>query len=180
MSDTCRTPVEAPRFVLVTEWALTATIERVWAALTAPDEWPRWWKYVARVELVTEGDADGIGAVRRYTWTSRLPYRLTFDMTTRALAAPHEIEGLATGELRGVGRWSLRAAQDGVRVRYDWRVTPAKAWMRRLAPLLAPLFAWNHDQVMAEGARGLARHLGVTLLGHRRVPHDAATMPFQP
>jgi hypothetical protein len=87
---------------------------------------------------------------------------------------------LATGELRGVGRWSLRATQDGVRVRYDWRVTPAKAWMRRLAPLLAPLFAWNHDQVMAEGARGLARHLGVTLLGHRRVPHDAATMPFQP
>jgi hypothetical protein len=37
------------------------------------------------------------------------------------------------------------------------------------APLLAPLFVWNHDQVMAEGGRGLARHLGVPLLAHRRI-----------
>jgi hypothetical protein len=168
-----------PRFVLVTEWALTAPIERVWDALIAPDDWPRWWKYVAQVELLTKGEPDGVGAVRRCTWTSRLPYRLTFDMTTRALVPPHEIEGIASGELEGVGRWSLRAVQGAVHVRYDWRVTPGKRWMRRLAPFLAPVFAWNHDQVMAEGGRGLARHLGVTLLAHRRVRHDIAA-PLRP
>ena len=40
--------------------------------------------------------------------------------------------------------------------------------MKVLGPLLAPIFEWNHDQVMAEGGRGLARHLGVTLLTYGR------------
>ena len=31
---------------------------------------------------------------------------------------------------------------------------------------LAPVFAWNHDQVMAAGGRGIARHLGVRLLAY--------------
>ncbi|MGE5169992.1 MAG: SRPBCC family protein [Rudaea sp.] len=167
MSNTCQT--RRPCFVLVTEWVLTAPAERIWDALTAPDEWPRWWRYVERVDLVQRGDRDGIGAVHRYTWTSRLPYRLTFDMTTRTLAPPHAIEGVASGDLEGVGRWSLSARRRAVHVCYDWRVTPGKPWMRRLAPLFAPVFAWNHDQVMAAGGRGLAHHLGVPLLAHRRL-----------
>jgi hypothetical protein len=36
--------------------------------------------------------------------------------------------------------------------------------MNLLAPLLAPAFRWNHGEVMAEGGRGIARHLGVKLL----------------
>ena len=37
--------------------------------------------------------------------------------------------------------------------------------MNLLAPILAPgIPAWNHDQVMREGGRGFARHLGVPLL----------------
>ena len=29
-----------------------------------------------------------------------------------------------------------------------------------MAPLAAPIFRWNHDMVMREGAKGLARKLG--------------------
>ena len=36
--------------------------------------------------------------------------------------------------------------------------------MTLLSPLLAPLYEWNHNQVMDEGGRGLARHLGVASL----------------
>ena len=36
--------------------------------------------------------------------------------------------------------------------------------MTLLSPLLAPLYEWNHNQVMNEGGRGLARRLGVSLL----------------
>jgi hypothetical protein len=85
-------------------------------------------------------------------------------METTALARPFRIEGAARGDLTGTGRWDLATEARNTRVRYTWRVTTAKRWMNALAPLLAPVFAWNHDQVMAEGGRGLARHLGVTLL----------------
>ena len=46
---------------------------------------------------------------------------------------------------------------------WSWKKA-AKTASGRCAPLLAPAFRWNHGQVMAEGGRGLARHLGAKLL----------------
>jgi len=160
------------RYSLSTVWLIGAQVERVFDALATPEAWPQWWRYVTFVECIAPGDGDGVGAVWRYTWSSRLPYRLTFDMTTTAAHRPHHIEGTASGELTGVGRWSLARDGDASRVRYDWIVTITKRWMNALSPLLAPLFAWNHDQVMAAGARGLAAHLGVPLLAYHRLRHD--------
>jgi len=41
--------------------------------------------------------------------------------------------------------------------------------MRRLLPVLRPVFAWNHDKVMQAGDAGLRRHLAARPVG-RRVP----------
>lgn len=151
-------------YALVTRWRFDARLERVWQALQAPEAWPQWWRYVKAVTLVEPGDAAGVGAVRRFTWSSRLPYSLTFDMRTTRVDAPRAMEGVALGDLRGTGRWALRDEAGVADVTYDWEVATSKAWMNRLAPLLAPAFAWNHHEVMHEGGRGLARHLGVRLL----------------
>ena len=40
-----------------------------------------------------------------------------------------------------------------------WRVTLGARWMRWTAPLLAPLFRWNHNGVMRAGQQGLADYL---------------------
>ncbi|TMG92875.1 MAG: hypothetical protein E6H73_10725 [Betaproteobacteria bacterium] len=69
--------------------------------------------------------------------------------------------------MSGTGRWQLAPEAETTRVRYDWTVVTTKPWMNVLAPLLQPAFRWNHNQVMSEGGRGLARHLGVNLLSHR-------------
>jgi hypothetical protein len=47
--------------------------------------------------------------------------------------------------------------------------------MRRLKPLAAPIFRWNHNAVMRAGAVGLARHLHTTLVAPApsRAPDDA-------
>jgi hypothetical protein len=152
------------RYALVSEWQLRAPIERVWDALYDVAAWPSWWKYVLAVEELEKGDAAGVGAVRRYTWSSRLPYRLTFNMRSTIVAKPHVLAGAAVGELTGTGCWTLQEEGTTVRVRYDWQVATSRAWMNALAPVLAPAFRWNHGVVMAAGARGLASHLGVELL----------------
>ena len=47
-------------------------------------------------------------------------------------------------------------------VRYDWRVDLGKAWMRALAPVLRPAFAWNHNVVMGWGEADLRKRLGIS------------------
>lgn len=154
------------QFSLITYWHLDAPIERVWDALIAPEEWPRWWKYVLSVAELEPGDAQGIGTLRRYTWSSRLPYRLSFEMRTTAIERLTFIEGVAAGDLIGTGRWRLESIGHSTRAQYEWTVVAGKKWMRAFAPLLAPVFAWNHDQVMREGGEGLARYLGVQLIAY--------------
>jgi hypothetical protein len=157
-------------FSLITHWHLDAPIDHVWEAIVAVEDWPQWWRYVHAVEELTPGDADGVGALRRYTWSSRLPYRLSFDMRVTRVERPSSLEGVAEGDLRGSGRWHLAPEGETTHVRYDWTVVTTKPWMKVLAPLLQPAFRWNHNQVMAEGGRGIARHLGVKLLSHRGSP----------
>jgi hypothetical protein len=74
--------------------------------------------------------------------------------------------GRATGELTGTGRWRL-FEQDGLTaILYEWNVATSKRWMTLLAPVLRPVFAWNHDVVMRWGGEGLARRTGARLIAH--------------
>lgn len=151
--------VAAIRFELVTLWQLDAPLARVWEELNRPDDWPSWWRAVRRVQKIAAGGPDGVGAVRRLTWASALPYTITFDMEATRIEPMHLLEGQARGELEGVGRWTLTPNGAGTQVRYDWQVELTKPWQRVLAPVLRPAFAWNHNVVMAWGREGLARRL---------------------
>lgn len=146
-------------YAFVTEWTFRASILDVWDLISDAAEWPRWWRGVEKVELLEPGDADGVGSLRRFTWKSRLPYRLAFDMRTIRVERPYRLEGVASGELDGTGCWDLVQDCELTRVRYEWRVRTTKPWMNLLAPMARPLFAWNHDVVMGWGRQGLAREL---------------------
>src|SRR5438309_6304004 len=98
------------QFALVTHWHLNAPVERVWNAIITVEAWPRWWRFVRKVEELEPGDADGLGALRRYTWTSRLAYRLSFEMRVCGVKRPTLLEGIADGDLTGTGRWHLAPA----------------------------------------------------------------------
>ena len=147
------------QFHLVTEWVPDASAEEIWQVLVAPENWPDWWPTVKRVELLDPGDADGIGAVRRMTWSTALPYDIVFETTTTRVEPMTLIEAMAKGELDGIGRWTITAQGGRTTVRYDWIVEVTKPWMIRVAFLLRPVFTWNHNQVMERGRRGLEAYL---------------------
>ncbi len=151
-------------YSLVSIWQVAAPIERVWEIIYDSTAWPEWWPYVAAVEEIRPGKADGLGAVRRYTWMGRLPYQLAFDLEVTRVERPFWLEGRTLGDLKGQGRWHLQTIDGTTRVRYDWNVTTTRSWMNLLAPLARPVFTWNHHAVMRAGGRGLADRLGVPLI----------------
>ena len=147
----------------LTTWCLDAPIERVWEAVSDSAAWPRWWKGVLSAVKLRDGDEGDVGAVWRYTWRSRLPYELEFEMETTRVERPHLLAGRVRGELVGTGTWRFFEGR-GTAVVYEWDVETTKDWMNALAPVARPVFAWNHDVVMRQGGEGLARLLGARLL----------------
>jgi hypothetical protein len=115
-----------------------------------------------------KGDQSGVGSIQRYTWKSKLPYRLSFDMETNRIEPPLLLEGIATGELQSRGLWQLSTEGRETIVRYDWKVETTKRWMNLLAPLARPLFEWNHNVVMSWGAKGLAQRLGAGVVEQKK------------
>jgi uncharacterized protein YndB with AHSA1/START domain len=148
----------------LTTWLLDCPREPVWDAIFDQKAWPSWWRGVERVVELDPGDATGVGSHSRLTWRSKLPYDLVFEARTRVVEKPHLIEADADGELIGEGRWRLFEHDGLTAVLYEWNVSTSKRWMNVLAPLLGPVFEWNHDWVMRNGGTGIAELLGCRLL----------------
>jgi uncharacterized protein YndB with AHSA1/START domain len=150
-------------FDLVSHWCIHAPVAPVWAALTTPESWPQWWPGVRAVQTLRPGGADGLGSLRRMTWATRLPYDVVVEIEA-VEAIPHErLRGRSRGQMNGEGIWLLREERNGqqavTHVTYVWRVELSQRWMRWLAPLLAPLFRWNHRAVMKAGGDALNARL---------------------
>lgn len=151
-------------YSFLTTWLLESPLEPVWDAIYDQEHWPRWWRGVEAADELKTGAESGVGTVSRLVWRSRLPYRIEFEVTTERVEKPTLMQGRAAGELEGEGTWRLFEAAGITAVTYEWDVRTTKPWMNTAAPLLGPVFRWNHDWVMARGAEGLAGLLGCPLL----------------
>jgi hypothetical protein len=153
-----------PEYAFTTAWRLVAPREAVFEVLHDSERWPEWWRGLERVVKLEDGDGEGRGSLGRYTWRSLIPYRLEFDMRITRVDRPERMEGRAEGELSGAGAWRLDELDGVTTVTFEWRVRTTRRWMNALAPIARPAFRWNHDWVMRQGGRGLARRLGTELL----------------
>jgi uncharacterized protein YndB with AHSA1/START domain len=148
------------QYHFVTHWHIDAPIDDVFEAISHSEHWPEWWKGVEKVTELEHGDESGVGRRQAMVWKSILPYRLRFEVVATRVERPFALEGRATGELDGTGRWDIRAAPaGGTDVTYYWDIRTTRAWMNAFGPLAGPAFRWNHDYVMAAGGRGLAKLL---------------------
>lgn len=146
------------------EWRIEARVDEVYEALLDWKGLSAWWPSIRDVRLVEEGQATGIGTRVAYSIKSPLPYSLDFNVRVVELDRPTRIHLTATGDLEGTGTWQLGGNGRLTVARYAWNVRTTKRWMNAVAPVARPAFAWAHNRVMAEGARGLASRLGGTLV----------------
>jgi len=151
-------------YSFVTVWKLKAPLEDVWNTILDSKTWPAWWKEVKSVKEIHPGDGLRIGNISDLTWRSVLPYTLHFRTTVVKVVPMEYMEGMASGDLVGRGRWYFSHANGITTVRYEWDVSTTKAWMNLLKPLLRILFKWNHDIVMRKGGEGIAKKLAAELI----------------
>ena len=143
----------ASAYVFVDEWDVDAPPEAVFDAIADARTYPEWWRPV-----YISAEADGppaVGAVSRQHFKGRLPYKLNTTSTIVRLERPTTIEADVEGDLRGKGLWTLTPRDGGTHVRFDWRVFADRPLVRRLTPVLRPLFRWNHNWAVKRAMEGL-------------------------
>jgi uncharacterized protein YndB with AHSA1/START domain len=145
-------------YSFVTHWHFAAPRARVWEELDAAARYPLWWPSILEYRDLTP-TTRGAGARAERVVKGVLPYRLRYTTTVTAYEPPREIAYDAAGDLAGRGRFVLEDEGAGTHVTFHWDVATSGFWLNLLAPLLKPLFAWNHNWVMAQGERGLAQWL---------------------
>ena len=150
-----------------TTWVLASERRPVWDAIYESETWPEWWRGVERTERLADGDESGIGQRGIYEWRARLPYTVTFEITSTRVEEPFLLEGTASGDLEGTGTWRFYEGEGTTTAVFDWKVRTTIGWMNALGRAGAPVLRANHDWIMQNGAEGLARRLGCRLIASR-------------
>ena len=138
--------------MFIDEWDVDAPIEAVFQAVSEADSYPEWWK---PVYLSAEPDPSPGSEVVRHRFKGRLPYVLTVRSETVRREPPRVIEADVDGDLSGRGIWTLTPQADQVHVRFDWRVSADRWFLRVHTPVLRPLFRWNHNWAIQRAKEGL-------------------------
>ncbi len=154
-------------YSFLTVWKFDAPIEKVYNAIHDSTTYHLWWKGQSPVKSVKSGDTLGVGAVRQFKTRSVLPYNLTYTGTVLEVMPQQKIVGTTVGELIGRGEWTFENKNGITTVNYLWNVKTNSVVMNLLAPVLKPLFEWNHDVVMKWGGEGLAKYLDCQIMENR-------------
>ena len=147
-------------YEFLTTWLLRVPRDAAWDVLADVEAWPQWWPAVTAARELAPGDERRVGSAYRVRWRAPVGYTVEFDFTVDEVDAPRRMAGRASGELEGIGEWSLFEEGGVTAVVYEWRVRATRPWMRALGPLPRPLFRWSHHRVMAGGGAALAARLG--------------------
>src|SRR5687767_8237268 len=116
------------QYLFTTRWHLDSPIDRVWETIARAEDYPIWWPYVARTQLLEGDKSDELGQLWSVHWKTALPYELVIATRTTRVERPHLRELSSSGELVGTGIWTLEEADGGTDVQYEWNVQTSQMW----------------------------------------------------
>jgi hypothetical protein len=141
---------------LVSHWRVPGPLEDVAAILREPTTsfaGGRRCTWISRSRSKTLGTRSSVSTPVAHFPTLRWSFR---EVESRW---PHGATIEAWADLAGRGVWTLVQEGSDVLATYDWQVRADKPWLRRLSPMLKPLFAVDHRWAMAKGEAGLRREM---------------------
>lgn len=148
-----------------------ATVEQVYAVLADGELLPLWWKGVyLDAKRLTTGGAPKVGDRLRARARGALPYELNFILEAIRLEPARCVVVKTIGDFDGLWSATLSPRNGGVHVDIVWEVTVLRPVLRMLAPLLRPVFAWNHRWTTPRGESGLRNYLAQQRVGDRTAP----------
>ncbi|MEK0312364.1 SRPBCC family protein [Cohnella sp. 56] len=139
-------------------WRIEREKEQLWT-LIRDFEYEGWWPGVTIDRLATGSASDGVGNGYASVFRSKLPYTLKLRADVVDSHPPERIELRVTGHLEGRAIIRLHGAGQATELRCALELRTRRRWMTLLAPLLRPVFVWNHRQVMKAGLAGLRAYL---------------------
>jgi hypothetical protein len=157
-------------YQFLTRWRVPGDVSDVYAILSDPLAYPRWWPEVfLNVRPVRQTAGRTPRAVRIHS-KGRLPYTLNWEARLADVRAPYGFTLEARGDFVGRGVWDLKQDGDFVEATFDWRITARKPLLRFLSFLLKPIFSANHEWAMRRGREALRCELA----RRAAAPHAAA------
>lgn len=168
-------------FFIPSQWEFAAPIRELQPILEDLSCLRQWWGRVfLHVDELCAGDGSGEGRTFMCHTKGFLPYSLQFIATVDSRES-NRVVFTMDGDFDGQATICARE-QDGVtRVDVTWAFALCHPRLKYLAPLLRPLFIWNHRWAMRQGQRGLQTMLmdrrgGATTLtfGRPTFPHNIA------
>ncbi len=145
----------------ITRWELDATCEEVYQTLENAPDLCRWWPSVyLNVTELQKGAPGGVGKVIDLYTKGWLPYTLRWQFKVLSSNFPNGYALEAKGDFEGRGIWSFKPLPGGgCEAIYDWQIEAVKPLLKRLTPLLRPIFSANHLWAMRKGEESLRLEL---------------------
>jgi uncharacterized protein YndB with AHSA1/START domain len=130
----------------------------VWDALSRPQDYPRWWTWLRRIDI----DGDGLteGTTAHCYVRAPIPFALRVTLHVERVDAGRRVEVRIAGDLEGSGSLELADHTDGTCARLTWAVQPAPRLLRAAGWLARPALHWGQEWAVSTGAKQF-RHRGL-------------------
>jgi len=146
------------QFNLVDRWSVPLGHEEVFDLLARPRHYGEWWEGGAMRCLEADPGEPDVGKRATLAVKGFLPYTLTMVTESVVVERPSRLVAHSSGDLVGVGEWTIAPGGAGTVAVLEWDVAVAGRFERLFRGALRRMLEANHRWTMDRGREGIVRN----------------------